>query len=568
MRVRFEIVHRDGLARTGLLELDGKKYTTPAIAFLESRRYMAPEGALKLTHVRQEGALVVAPSAFSPAEEEAPAHLRPGLRGSPFGPPAPKGPIAVPPDAAAMLLDSKRFVETVAGVKGSEELLKPLYCPIMGLPHRLAFLVYCGFDIFDSVPLVMAAETGGYLTPTGVLDYGKVRELPCPCPACSSGIRDKEHLLEHNYAVAQSELKRVRHAIETLTLRELVEARIRAEPWLVQNLRLLDFGYYGLQEMHAPVRGRSFHAGSKESLYRPDVQRWRRRLVERYRRPNSARILLLIPCSARKPYSLSQSHRRFRETLLASGAAEVVHEVIVTSPLGLVPRELELFYPAKDYDIPVTGHWDADETRMVQEMVSWLVQTQSYELVISHLGDEREVVNSVLDDFIDTSLGHPGSREALESLEATLKEHAPEHMPGDRALEDMRSLCRFQFGEPGAALCEGAKVTGRWPNLRIVREGVQLGMLTGERGMLSLTMEGARVLARQHAYCVEIEDFVPRGNIFAVGVRRADQNIRIGDDVAVVHGDEVRAVGVAQMSPLEMELAERGEAVRVRHSAR
>ena len=34
-----------------------------------------------------------------------------------------------------------------------------------------------------------------------------------------------------------------------------------------------------------------------------------------------------------------------------------LHELIVTSPVGLVPRELENSYPASSYDIPVIGIW-------------------------------------------------------------------------------------------------------------------------------------------------------------------------------------------------------------------
>ena len=41
--------------------------------------------------------------------------------------------------------------------------------------------------------------------------------------------------------------------------------------------------------------------------------------------------------------------------------SDAVHQVIVTAPLGLVPRELEEIWPAANYDIPVTGEWDADE---------------------------------------------------------------------------------------------------------------------------------------------------------------------------------------------------------------
>ena len=100
----------------------------------------------------------------------------------------------------------------------------------------------------------------------------------------------------------------------------------------------------------------------------------------------------MLPCSAKKPYSTSRSYTRFRRAIASSGYSRIVHEVIVTSPLGIVPRELEMFYPAKDYDIPVTGHWDRDEVSFVQDLVGWLTSTQRYETVVSHLGDESEHV--------------------------------------------------------------------------------------------------------------------------------------------------------------------------------
>ena len=39
---------------------------------------------------------------------------------------------------------------------------------------------------------------------------------------------------------------------------------------------------------------------------------------------------------------------------------------MVTSPLGLVPRDLEEVWPAGHYDIPVTGDWTQDEVNRVQ----------------------------------------------------------------------------------------------------------------------------------------------------------------------------------------------------------
>lgn len=572
--MRFEIIERDGLARIGILEIGDARHKTPAIAFVNSRRYGAPDGALSASALDQTspGAIGVARSAFECDTEERKdvATLRPGHRGSPYCKDEEPSDLSAPDSSSSLLLDSRKFAQFIASAKQGDELLKPLYCSVMGLPHRLALLSYCGFDVFDSIPLVMASENGSYLTSSGVLDYQKIKDLPCSCPACTSGTRDKEQLLRHNYNEAQDELRLIRHSIEQGKLRELVENRVRADPWLVQNLRLMDLEHSDLQELHAPIKGAPFHAGSKESLSRPDIVRWRKRLSERYRKPEGTSILLLIPCSARKPYSMSQSHMRFRQAVASSGKSEFVHEVIVTSPLGLVPRELELFYPAQDYDIPVTGHWDSDEKRMAEDMVSWLVESQGYDMVVSHLGDEREPVNSVLKDFVDTSEGRPGSAESLDRLTKTIAEFDLEHRSGtrgSRSVEDMRSLCRFQFGEAGNALCEGSRIASKWPYLKILSGGEQLGMLTAERGMVSLTTLGAKRIADAGAYSVEIEDFVPKGNLFAVGVERASPEIRIGDDVAVVHSGDVRAVGVARMSPAEMELAGRGEAVHIRHVA-
>lgn len=571
--MRFELLERDGLARIGVLEIDDTEHATPTIAFVDTPRYPALPKALKLKGIwnSEKGSLVVAPSEFvaEGAKPGSKTHLWPGFRGSQYAEVADKSEFAVPKNISTLLLDSKKFADAVRRMKQGADLLRPAYCPVAGLPHRLAFLVYCGFDVFDSIPLIMATENDTYLTSSGVLAYERMKELPCSCPSCSSGRRSREELLRHNCAIAENELKLVRHAISEGRLRELVEARIRPDPWLVQNLRLLDLDHYDLQEMHTPVKGSPFHASSKESLSRPDVIRWRKRLESRYVKPRSAKVLLLIPCSAKKPYSISQSHMRFRQALLASGKRVVVHEVIVTSPLGLVPRDLELFYPAKDYDIPVTGHWDRDEKQMAEEMVQWLVRSQEYDLIISHLGDEREPVNSVLGDFVDTSGGNPGSRDSIRKLEDTLRENAPEperESSAMRNLDDMRSLCRFQFGAIGESLCDDASVVGRWPYLRIVRGTSQLGMLTGDRGMVSLTMDGAKILATTGGYCVEIDDFIPKGNLFAVGVEGANKEIRIGDDVAVVCKKEVRAVGVARMCAAELELAERGEAVHIRHS--
>ena len=90
--------------------------------------------------------------------------------------------------------------------------------------------------------------------------------------------------------------------------------------------------------------------------------------------------LVLLPCSARKPYSSSQSHRFFRSAIRDRS----VHQVMVTSPLGLVPRELEEQWPAAHYDVPVTGQWDDDELATIRRLVRGLVERVGYKTVINH----------------------------------------------------------------------------------------------------------------------------------------------------------------------------------------
>ena len=58
--------------------------------------------------------------------------------------------------------------------------------------------------------------------------------------------------------------------------------------------------------------------------------------------PTRTDTVVLLPCSARKPYSLSRSH-----ALFAGAVRDRAHELIVTSPLGIVPRELEPLLPGR-----------------------------------------------------------------------------------------------------------------------------------------------------------------------------------------------------------------------------
>ncbi|MCI4371444.1 MAG: archaeosine synthase subunit alpha, partial [Thermoplasmata archaeon] len=456
--------------------------------------------------------------------------------------------------------------EFVASIRRIRESLGPArVVAVTGLatPSNLSVLAYAGIDLVDSSRMVLDSARGVFHTSDGALPLVEADRDACGCPACTA----RESVGAHNDRALQRELLLVRNHLAYGRLRELVERRLANAPWNTAVVRHLDLREYDLVEPYTPVAGGEMLAYAHESLTRPEIVRFRRRIRERYRKPPSARILLLLPCSARKPYSRSRSHRRFRDAILASANPSVVHEVIVTSPLGLIPRELERFYPARAYDIPVTGDWSRDEAAVVTEDLRAFVLQNRYDAIVAHLGAEMPIVAEAVPDAAPTAKGRPTSDESLASLTGTLNNLVKgfNSIPrGIRFSEEMSNIAGFQFGDPGRKLVDGVTFRGRFPNVRTVRDGVQLAMHT-ERGMWSLTLAGGSVLSKQDAYCVEIEDFLPKGNVFAVGVVDADREIRPGDEVAVRHDGDVRAVGTARLSWREMVDLKRGEAIHVRH---
>lgn len=94
-------------------------------------------------------------------------------------------------------------------------------------------------------------------------------------------------------------------------------------------------------------------------------------------------------------------------------------------------------------------------------------------------------------------------------------------------------------------------------------------MTTPERGgMLSLTLDGAQIMADHGFNIVDVQPFELKGNLFAVGVNKADSRIRIGDEAIIVCDGVVKGVGVAFMCGREMADLKRGIAVKVRHKSK
>jgi archaeosine synthase len=595
----FEVMTRSGLARLGKWKIgkQSKEVKTPNIFFLHMDEITAPEKAEVLISEKE----IPLEKPYIISSDSLFAHSKNDIAENTISPTLFYPPSQVELNACAAKLNKEKLASKIF-VTGKEEMVahsayevdaevyvlansmqlaqnprsfissivnlretvgyhKLIYTPGLGNPTHIALLAYCGVDLWDSTSFLLNARLGNYLSSSGKITKDEVHENFCFCPSCVSEKRDYDSILGHNYYAAISELNLVRNAIRNGQLRELVESRVRSEPWMVSALRILDSRYYTISEKYFPINGGIMIAASNDSLFRPEVVRFRERILKRYQKPPHPKILLLIPCSAKKPYSFSKTHKAFQRAISQCQNPSAVHEVIITSPLGIVPRELELFYPARQYDIPVTRTWGLDEMSIIGEGISGFLKANNYDEIIIHLPSDYLFIGDYIDKFTNTCKDRPTSSSSLLELTEVLNNLSSKYKKiskQTRLREAVRAFARFQFGKAGDALLENAQIKGRYPNLKILRDGVQMGMLVGERGMISLTLEGAKVIAAQNAYRVKIDDFVPKGNIFAVGVLDADNDIRIGDDVVVQKNDELVGVGVAQMNPGEMKQSKRG----------
>lgn len=466
--------------------------------------------------------------------------------------------VVVVPNAYELRRDPRRIVENVVRIREAAGFNRVVCMLGLGEPSTVSLLSYMGVDLFDdSLPRSV-----------GISGVRLMAEADVVTGSDES---------DRNVVAMEQELEKVRIFIGCDRLRELVDQRAPATPSSVALLRLYDEMAYEYAEETCSTVGCRFSCNTTQSLRRPDIKSYKVRIAN-YRKPEHKRVLLLLPCSAKKPYHISKSHKAFSSAIHTASHDTLVHEVIVTSPLGVVPREIDAMYPANSYDIPVTGEWKCEEKAMIRKMVGDII-AQGYDKIICHLGDDYELVEG-LAEMECTVVGDSTSPASLENLDKALREATKGMEPVDYLVDRnnlMRNVLEFQFGREVTELLfdENTYAIGKFPYWKVIRENpenrkdkVQLGMMTPERGMVSLTLDGARILAEAGYLTVEIMDFELKGNLFAVGVLSADPRIHVGDEAIIVCNGEVRGVGVAMMCGREMTDLKRGIAVKVRHKTK
>jgi archaeosine synthase len=586
----FEVHARDGVARAGELRLDPPLATPAAVddrvvdaGSLWPAERDAPEG--------DAGALTVLPHRALPAGT--PAEVAAAFAVDPADVDFPSAAVVsaetardhgadayVLSEAQGVVGHAEAFLDAGVAVREATPPDTALYLAGVATPRNVATLAYAGVDLVDTTRARVEGTRGRYLTTDAALFLEDLDELPCPCPACAvdRDAFDRAACADHNERVLRGELGRVRRRVADGRLRDYVEGQARHANWCTAVLRRLDDRYSFAEPRTPVVDDASMQAATEDGLRRVEIQRFADRVTTRYRNRFGDRPLVLVPCSATKPYGESPSHAQFREAIGYRG-----HLVSMTSPIGVVPQELELTYPAQHYDAVVTGRWSANEREFVTEVLRRYLRRTDYPRVVAHVPDEgyRDVVAEAtagLDLPVEyTVADHPTTDESLANLRAALAGEST-YRKREREHNTVRAIADYMLGPAaGDDLFESFRTTSRHPKLQVRAPpdhedgggdegGAQWAAMVPNYGVLAFTLAGARRWVESDAPTkrVDIDGFVPHGSVLAPGVVDATDAIRPGDEV-VVEGPRAFAVGRAEMSGPEMRASTRGVAVDVRH---
>ena len=523
----MEPLAHEGLAR--LLQLD-KSLQTPCIAFsdsFESSKDLNLGGSIKIGK-----SLVLPPR--------------------PLGLDSSKAPYLQLSDEIAVLdnassLNPEKLIEIASCFRSEGSYSRLIYAPAVE-PSDMPILAYLGVDVFDDLNVELRSATGWSLDGgSWIKSKMKVKDLQS---------QNREEL--------ERWILKIRNSIMNGTLRELVETTSLHNPRVSQILYhstslLIEKG----ARRNAAIRANNL------SLSHPSVVDFQQRLSD-YAPPSKEMVLLVLPCSARKPYFKSSSHKRFYNTIREVDNHLNLHIVSVTSPLGLVPRELEFCYPAAHYDIAVTGEWNASEVQMMREQFSRLEPEKHYSRAVVHAGSSSEVITELLNErglsTFNTESMKPSSFDGLNDLQEAVRtalEDSPQLNSKDRAKGEALGLAKFQYGKLSSFLTS-SEIGGRMP---YKLKCANLASISPTVGGFGLTLAGAEAYIEHGGPSVIAEDFKLVGDLFAVGVKSYDGDWVIGDQVAVIQNGKVTGIGIAKMNPEEMLSMKRGLAVEVRHHA-
>jgi len=181
------------------------------------------------------------------------------------------------------LMEAYRFDELVHVIMAAKKALpadRVVHAFGLGHPMLFPLAALMGCDLFDSAAYALYAQAGRYMTDSGTEDLDSMEHIFCCCPVCSKhgiGIKELfgqdrvEAVARHNLYVSFDMIGRIKHAIKSGRLWELVAKQARSHPKMMAALTALLEHSPWMAELDPITKPRAMYHTGAESQKRPEV---------------------------------------------------------------------------------------------------------------------------------------------------------------------------------------------------------------------------------------------------------------------------------------------------------
>jgi tRNA-guanine family transglycosylase len=331
-----------------------------------------------------------------------------------------------------------QIIGILAAAKKSltEKRLDRIPVHVFGVGSTLIpYLVYLGFDTFDSSTYVQKARNLQYSHPDTWANQRatKLEELVCQCLVCQHldvgemrsvlnsdnsfqliGTRFKSefyaHIAMHNLNLHLKALEEAISAAENECLEdyliEFAERRIyKGNPIAALAAEFPEFKKKIGRTLHTVVKP-SVRTPKKVSLkYKPSDFS----IPSDYKVPKRQRILFLFPCSKEKPYSTSQTFKRISAAVHThlNGTSKKIHFVVVSGLYGPVPLKYDRRPETKNYDFVLTFRNHVGIQRVGDRLASYMKEYgENFEHVVAFAASKpyRKAIFKGLEGLLNTHI--------------------------------------------------------------------------------------------------------------------------------------------------------------------
>ena len=455
------------------------------------------------------------------------------------------------------------------------------------IPKFYPILIYLGVDLIDSSYLLYLSAENFYDTIEYLLPIYKVRYLPCACVACKGKLKNLfdikyssekiDLLCLHNLISATNYMNKINQYLNYEDYRAFVEKSTFDETNLISILKILDKEYFNLMRYETPItiKNRRIRCLGPSSYNRPDFQEFRERAISNFEPETWTTLIILLPCSAKKPYSQSKSHKLFYERIRKFSEFPNFQEFILTSPLGVIPRQFENIYPVNSYDISVTGDWNNEELNIAAKMLVKMLEKYDKDIpIVCHLENEyHEIVerakSKIPHKFFFTNISDKlTSKESLQSLEYLISEYKDKYKPKQQLkkgdfltkswIRKFIKILDYQFGVGSGMRVISQELTQvklkSHGNINLIdlKSKERLGVFKSSTGQIDLTLKGINRLI-QVPYSLDSNtivfdaDHIKGNTLFRKGIIDFSQDLIPNNFTFIVNKEKNDVIGTGNL---------------------